>query len=170
MIFRHEDFWVFAYGSLIWDFPYDLPKAKALLYGYHRALCVYSWVYRGTKQNPGLVLGLDRGGCCHGFAYKVPPAQCQIIQDYLWQREMVTKVYIPRKAALYIEGRPQPGLIFVADAKHEQYAGTLPIERQQALIFDAHGQAGDNKTYVENTLTSLQAAGIRDRTLEKVLA
>ena len=65
-------FWVFGYGSLMWhaDFPFSA-KRPATLYGYHRALCVYSWVYRGTEENPGLVFGLDRGGAVSGMAYRI---------------------------------------------------------------------------------------------------
>src|SRR5262250_1346335 len=70
-----QDFWVFAYGSLMWrpGFAF-LERQPALLRGYHRAFCVYSHHYRGTAARPGLVLGLDRGGSCRGRAYRVAAA------------------------------------------------------------------------------------------------
>ena len=134
-----EDFWVFAYGSLMWNpgFPF-LESHPALVRGYHRSFCVESTHYRGTKEKPGLVLGLDRGGACRGRAYKVCRTQGKTVSDYLHEREMLSGIYEPRwlKATLQPAAgspmevpptrdspRPPPQVVaaaaFVVDRRHE---------------------------------------------------
>jgi hypothetical protein len=90
-----DDFWVFGYGSLMWrpGFAHEETR-QARLFGYHRALCVRSFVHRGTPERPGLVLGLDRGGSCHGVAFRVRPADRDTVTEYLRARELVTNVYL----------------------------------------------------------------------------
>src|SRR5579885_3263075 len=91
----NEDLWVFGYGSLMWQpgFPH-LERVPARLIGLHRALCVYSFVHRGTPEKPGLVLGLDRGGACRGIAYRVAAPERDATLSYLREREQVTSVYV----------------------------------------------------------------------------
>ena len=46
----------------------------AMLRGLHRRFCLWSLASRGTPEQPGLVLGLDRGGACRGVALRLPGA------------------------------------------------------------------------------------------------
>jgi cation transport protein ChaC len=92
---RDGDRWVFGYGSLMWrpGFAFE-EKRIATIHGYHRSLCVYSHVHRGTQEAPGLVLGLDRGGSCQGVAFRVRDENWNEVIDYLREREQVTSIYL----------------------------------------------------------------------------
>jgi hypothetical protein len=92
--FPNGDLWVFGYGSLMWRPGFDfVEQVPARLIGEHRALCVYSFVHRGTPGKPGLVLGLDRGGACRGVAFRVAAKHRTDVVAYLREREQVTSVY-----------------------------------------------------------------------------
>jgi len=117
----HEtgDLWVFGYGSLMWRPGFDaLERVPARLIGLHRALCVFSFVHRGTPEKPGLVLGLDRGGMCRGIAYRVAAGKRDETIAYLRSREQVTSVYLEtvRRIALEDEARRQVrALTYIVD-------------------------------------------------------
>src|ERR1700745_455692 len=84
-----EPIWIFAYGSLMWDPEFAGAVADpALLHGYHRSFCLYSYDYRGTRARPGLTLGLDRGGACRGIVFRLLPEALPEALDRLWEREM----------------------------------------------------------------------------------
>jgi cation transport protein ChaC len=162
-----EEFWVFGYGSLMWrpGFAY-VERVPALLKGVHRALCVYSTRYRGTPETPGLVLGLDHGGSCHGIAFRVAAEHAAATRAYLTEREMVTFVYreVMRPIRLQ-DGRRVPALAYVVDRRHRQYAGGLAREDLVAIIRRGHGQSGPCREYVLNTLAALAELGIEDHAL-----
>ena len=45
--------WIFAYGSLMWDAEFPCAQSEpALLRGWHRSFCLYSYDYRGTRAQP----------------------------------------------------------------------------------------------------------------------
>ena len=165
-----EDFWVFGYGSLMWNpgFPH-LEVRRAHLFGYHRRFCVYSHRYRGTPERPGLVFGLDRGGSCRGLAFRVPAAEGEAVLDYLYKREMITGVYIPRWLPLTTETGSIDALGFVVDRAHDQYTGRLSLEETAVLIAQGHGQRGSGRDYLINTMHHLEALGLGAGNLRQLL-
>jgi cation transport protein ChaC len=162
-----SDFWVFGYGSLMWrpGFPF-VEQSPAVLRGAHRALCVYSWVHRGTRERPGLVLGLDRGGACRGVAFRVAAAERQSVMRYLRERELVTDVYVEVERPVVLPSGPVQAVAYMVDRTHEQYAGLLPREELLRLVKDSSGGSGTNADYVVSTVQHMRSAGIRDATLE----
>ena len=60
-----SDLWIFGYASLIWRPEFECIEQRfTTLYGYHRALKMWSRINRGTPECPGLVFGLLQGGSC----------------------------------------------------------------------------------------------------------
>ncbi len=162
---------VFGYGSLLWRPGFDYRRSwRARIHGHHRALRVWSFHHRGTPDRPGLVLGLDRGGSCLGCLFEVPESNKRTAAEYLWAREMVTSVYVPRRVAADVEGERVVALTFVLDRKHEQYAGDLAAPTAARHIAGAAGHSGANPEYLHETVAGLERLGIRDRGLRNVLA
>jgi len=164
-----EDLWVFAYGSLMWrpDFPF-VERVEARLIGAHRALCVYSFVHRGTPERPGLVLGLDRGGACRGIAYRVAAATRADTVAYLRAREQVTSVYRETMRPVWLKHSPErrvSALCYMIDRGHVQYAGRLSLEQQLHHVRQGHGQSGANRDYVIATVAALERLGFRETEL-----
>jgi cation transport protein ChaC len=163
------DLWVFGYGSLMWrpGFAY-LERVSARLVGLHRALCVFSFVHRGTPERPGLVLGLDRGGMCRGIAYRVAAAARAETIDYLRSREQVTSVYLETMRQIELEEaakRRVRALCYTVDRSHVQYAGRLTLAESLHHVRQGHGKSGSNRDYVLETVRALEALGYRDSDL-----
>lgn len=171
-----EGFWVFGYGSLMWNPGFEcLERRVARLPDYRRAFALSSIRYRGTPERPGLVLGLDwtPGASCLGIAFRVCPTREGTVRDYLHRREMVTRSYVEvvqPVALLAGDGTepagPVPALTYVLDRTHPQYAGGLDLEAQARVIAAAHGPAGPNAEYLHNTVAHLREIGIEDPDLD----
>ncbi|TVR78138.1 MAG: gamma-glutamylcyclotransferase [Rhodospirillales bacterium] len=166
------ELWVFGYGSLMWDPGFAHAEAlHARVYGYHRALCLLSVRNRGTPERPGLVLAMDRGGSCHGVAFRVPAARQAAALDYLWEREMYTGAYRPVGATTRLaDGRRVTALAFVARPDHAQYCRTASAEHAARLVVQGHGSYGRSLDYLRHVVRHLDALGIDDGPLHRVLA
>lgn len=167
---KGQDFWVFGYGSLIWrpGFPH-VEVRTGLLRGYHRRFCLYSHLYRGTPECPGLVLGLARGGSCRGLIYRVPAAEGEAVMDYLHEREMVMGTYNPRWLSVDTDEGRVAAAGYVVDTTHPQYAGKLDDEETARLIRQGHGKGGSCEEYLRNTVHHLEALDMHDHSLHRLL-
>ena len=164
-----SEFWVFAYGSLMWrpDIPFA-ERRQALLHGHHRRLCIYSHVHRGSPDKPGLVMGLDRGGACRGIAYRIEAAQWPDTLIHLRAREQVTSVYVESQRSVRLldgDKRVVTALVYEADRTHPQYAGRLNLDEQLRHVLQGIGVSGRCTDYVSQTVAHLEEMGIRDGVL-----
>ena len=162
--------WIFAYGSLIWDPEFCYAEAEpALLRGYHRSFCVYSYDYRGTPAQPGLVLGLDRGGSCRGIVFRLPPGTLAEAINRLWLREMSGRpVYNMRLLRVRTRRGIQRTFAFTVLRDRPDYAGRLPLDEAARMILDATGRRGACRDYFDNTLRHLEQLGLADSALRRL--
>lgn len=167
-----QQFWIFGYGSLMWRPGFEFVRsAAATVQGYHRSLCVYSHIHRGTPEKPGLVLGLDRGGSCHGIAFEIAPENWDETISYLRAREQVTSVYLEKKvrAKLREDAQRVNAVTYIADRKHTQYAGVLSRGKILTHVAQGHGVSGSCRDYVASTAEHLRSMNIRDHALEAIV-
>ena len=171
---RKDKVWVFAYGSLMWrpDFEY-VESEPALLRGYHRAFCIYSHVYRGSVENPGLVLGLENGGSCLGRAFRLNIEAAQDILAAIHAREMIYDVYVARRLPISLTHRSGAPRVmantYTADRASQQYSGKLERDIMIKLIRNGHGTAGNGRDYLANTVHHLHQLGLTDNGLAALL-
>ncbi len=163
-----DDLWVFGYGSLMWRPGFEhVERQRAILHGFHRALCILSYNHRGTREKPGLVLGLDRGGACHGIAYRVAAENVAATRAYLTEREQISMVYRERFHPLRLQdGRRVTAIAYTVDRDHVQYSGALSREQQLFHVRQGVGKSGANPDYVLSTHAHLVEMGVHDALLD----
>ena len=161
-----QEFWIFAYGSLIWNPLFDyLERRVVSLKAWQRRFCLLAPVGRGTIDNPGLVLGLERGAGCQGIAYRLPVNDRDRLEAellLLWRREMVVGSYIPTWITANDNCQEISVLAFVVDPHHPMYVGDIAPERVVNSLATAKGEIGSSAEYLSQTVRGLIAAGIED--------
>jgi cation transport protein ChaC len=163
-----QPLWLFAYGSLIWkpEIPH-VEERVARLHGWHRSFCLKLTRWRGTRDVPGLMMGLDRGGTCQGLALRLPEGDPREQLGKLFRREMTVKpsTYTPRWLKLTTEQDSFDALGFVINRKGRAYAGPLTDDEVAAMLATACGHWGSGADYLYNAVTNLESRGIHDRHL-----
>ena len=89
----------------------------------------------------------------------------------LWQREMPSKVYLPKWVTCQTANGPVSALTFVLPRSHPSYTGHLSDEQYRQILADrVGGRYGHTLEYAQSTLSSLNEWGIRDQALERLLS
>lgn len=162
-----SDFWVFGYGSLMWQPGFAHRHAEsALLRGYHRLFGIYSYESWGSPERPGLVLTLMPGGACRGMAYRVPGAARAEVLAYLDWRE---NAYHRREVTVALNRGPVRALTYLANEAHPRFAGRLAAAAAARLIAQGVGAKGSSLDYLRGTVRCLEAWGIGDTTCHRLL-
>ena len=169
--FRNKNLYVFAYGSLLWNPTIDFEKQVfGKIYGFHRSFCMLTKLGRGSYENPGLMLGLDKGGSCKGILFKLNKKNALKNVDILFKREMVTKAYIPKLLNAHLSnGRRVKAIAFTVDKNHKNYFEEKCYSKKINLILKASGFLGSCLEYLKNTAKSLEEINIKDKEISNLM-
>jgi len=164
-----NDVIVFGYGSLMWNPALEHVGAeRAYVHGWSRRFCLRMVLGRGSPERPGLMLALDRGGCCYGIGFRIAARQVREELRLLWRREMLSGAYEARWVPTTIGGERTRALTFVVNRKHPRYTGKLPLEQVVHLLATGQGIHGNCRHYFDSTVASLGELGVRDTALERI--
>ena len=161
--------WVFGYGSLIWNPLFKFVEHKlATIHGFHRCFCLRSRLGRGSLDKPGLMLGLEFGGCCNGVAFRIAADKARHELTLIWRREMVLGSYAPRWVMTRVGKWKLRAIAFVVNHDHPHYAGKLPSGTIVRTLATAHGRFGSGADYLYQTVDCLASNGIHDAYLVRL--
>jgi cation transport protein ChaC len=163
-----RDAWLFAYGSLIWKPEVEhVETQRGTAYGWHRSFCFRITRFRATRDRPGLMMALDRGGQCQGILYRLPAESLQAQLGKLFRREFTVKPpnSTPRWIRVATKEGPLTALAFVMNRQAPAYVGRLAPEEVAAFLAGACGHWGSGAEYLHNTVMHLEEHGIHDRNL-----
>jgi len=163
------DVWLFGYGSLMWNPAIEFAESRAgTVRGWHRRFCLWLLTGRGSPDNPGLMLALDRGGSCGGMVFRIPAAAARAELLLAWRRELFSGAYCSRWVTAMTAAGPVRAATFVANRTHPRYAGKLDDATVAARLASATGSLGSCATYLAETLGALRALALRDHGLERL--
>lgn len=160
------EIWFFAYGSLIWRPACDFVEMRTgTVRGWHRSFCLgWNDRWRGSKENPGLMLALDRGGACKGVAYRLPADAVEANLIKLFQREMawLPSAFPPRWVNVQSGDHRIKALTFCIDRNSGRYVSGLSEAQIASVLAKAVGNRGSMADYLFATVSHLEEMGIHD--------
>jgi cation transport protein ChaC len=165
-------FWLFAYGSLIWkpEFPTE-EYLVGVAEGWHRSFCMRIEKYRGSPEQPGLMMALDRGGRCEGVLLRMSEQHLASQLYLLLQREVGSHEAL--ESVRWIDVQSAQGLIralvsYAHPARLDYYVKALPLEKVASVLARACGHWGSGAQYLHQTVSKLEEFGVHDENLWKL--
>ncbi|MBI3992426.1 MAG: gamma-glutamylcyclotransferase [Candidatus Lambdaproteobacteria bacterium] len=163
--------YLFGYGSLMWrpEVAYKARRA-ALLTGYHRAYVMFTTKARGSKDAPGMMLGLAPGGECWGVAFEIEQSRAAETLAAVDKREGVGRanwrVLLPVRIDDADDGLGRdvlrPAWTYMPWPAWENYCGLQPRPRMVELIATGVGERGSAYEYLRCVNQELHAIGHPD--------
>ena len=173
-----SEFWVFAYGSLIWNPAIEYEeKIKCILPGYHRSFCFWTVLGRGCEDQPGLMMGLEPGGECNGIAYRLNNENLHTEVDILFRREMISYIYKPTWTTAHCVPNGNGNgngnktidvLTFVVDEQNERFCDDIDEQTLIHAIATAAGPLGRNCDYLYQLMEHLEEIGFTDQSMSDI--
>ena len=163
-----QDVWVFAYGSLLWNPAFEVTEqVAAVLPGWHRAFCIQLTRFRGTPEQPGLMMSLTPGGSCRGALLRIAGNSVESSLRKLWRREMTVKPpnTPPRWVTAKAGGVNVRAIVFAANRRGANFVAGLTNEQIADVLCKAAGHWGSGAEYLMQTVDQLERLGIRDANL-----
>ncbi len=164
---------VFAYGSLVWKPGFEhIHAERGRAHGWRRSFCMPIIRWRATPQEPGLMMALDRGGCCDGVVFHLLDGNLQEQMERLLRRECdyLEDLASFRWLKIRTPGGDVRAFTSWALLRAPGYYLNLPIEKQARRIARAAGHLGSNAAYLHNTIVKLEEHGIHDPYLWRLQA
>lgn len=172
-----DEFWVFAYGSLIWN-PCFEPTHQyvATVDGLSRSFSFWTVISRGSPDFPGLGMGVvESDARCTGVIQRIDPKSRDSDLEALWKREMHSSVYRPTWVEAQVRdhttkagspGRSIRALTFVSNRSHPQSAHGLTREEEIEIILSAGGKFGRCAEYLFRMTETLEQLGVVDPAMQ----
>ena len=157
--------WVFGYGSLLWNPGFSFVERRtSTLRGWHRSFCMEINRFRGSPEQPGLMLALEHGGCCKGEVFRLADANPAAEIDKLFRREVpYRRVARPwRWVKLDIAGERRRVLTFYAGMRGDIFHVKHDIHQQAHMLARAAGFGGSGAAYLQQTVAKLEEQDIHD--------
>ena len=161
--------WIFAYGSLIWKPAIEtIEHRRASAPGWHRAFCLKLTRWRGSPAQPGLMMGLRRGGRCKGMIHRIADENRRVSLIRLLRREIGGDEDLTGVRWLTVEtdiGKVRALTFWAEPVGLQEDWVHLPLPEVAQVLARACGHIGSGAAYLFHTVSKLDELGIRDRNL-----
>ncbi len=161
--------WIFAYGSLIWKRDFEIAEqAIGVAHGWHRSFCLRMVNFRGTLEQPGLMMALEKGGHCEGVLLKLHGDQEEKTLNTILYREVGSHEQL--ESARWISVHTATGIVealafYAGPDNLDNYISALALPEAAHILARSCGHWGSGAEYLFNTVRHLEESGIHDEQL-----